>query len=188
MKKIRENKAFRIVKGIINILLMIFCILFVLVVCLQRFSNNKLSFFDYRMFTVVSGSMEPRYMIGDVLIAKHVPAEEIKVGDSISYLGKRGSFNGMIITHEVIDIEKDASGKYIYHTKGLTNIVEDPIVDYDQVYGKIIRKSVILSFIYMIVGSKYGIFLFIIIPLFYIIGSEILSFMLEKEEKRRSVQ
>lgn len=188
MKKIRENKAFRIVKGIINILLMIFCILFVLVVCLQRFSNNKLSFFDYRMFTVVSGSMEPRYMIGDVLIAKQVPAEEIKVGDSISYLGKRGSFNGMIITHEVIDIEKDASGKYIYHTKGLTNIVEDPIVDYDQVYGKIIRKSVILSFIYMIVGSKYGIFLFIIIPLFYIIGSEILSFMLEKEEKRRSVQ
>lgn len=188
MKKIRENKAFRIVKGIINILLMIFCILFVLVVCLQRFSNNKLSFFDYRMFTVVSGSMEPRYMIGDVLIAKQVPAEEIKVGDSISYLGKRGSFNGMIITHEVIDIEKDASGKYIYHTKGLTNIVEDPIVDYDQVYGKIIRKSVILSFIYMIVGSKYGIFLFIIIPLFYIIGSEILSFMLEKEEKRRSIQ
>ena len=188
MKKLKENKAFRITKGIINILLMIFCILFVLVVCLQRFSNNKLAFFDYRMFTVVSGSMEPRYMIGDVLIAKRVPAEEIKVGDSISYLGKRGSFNGMIITHEVIDIEKDASGKYIFHTKGLTNIVEDPIVDYDQVYGKIIRKSTILSFIYMIVGSKYGLFLFIIIPLFYIIGSEILSFMLEKEEKRRNAQ
>ena len=99
---------------------------------------------------------------------------------------KRGNFNGMIITHEVIDIEKDASGKYIFHTKGLTNIVEDPIVEYSQVYGKIVRKSAILSFIYMIVGSKYGIFLFIIIPLFYIIGSEILSFLLEKEEKRRN--
>ena len=186
MKKLRENKAFRIIKGIINVLLMIFCVLFVLVVCLQRFSNNELAFFDYRMFTVASGSMEPRYMIGDVLIAKKVSPEEIKVGDSISYLGKRGNFNGMIITHEVIDIEKDAGGKYIYHTKGLTNIVEDPIVEYDQVYGKIIHKSAILSFIYMIVGSKYGIFLFIIIPLFYIIGSELLSFMLEKEEKRRN--
>ena len=82
----------------------------------------------------------------------------------------------------------DAAGKYIYHTKGLTNIVEDPIVEYDQVYGKIVRKSVILSFIYMIVGTKYGKFLFIIIPLFYIIGSEMLSFMLEKEEKRRNAQ
>lgn len=187
MKKLSENKLFKIVKGIVNVLLMIFCLLFVLVVCLQRFSNNELAFFDYRMFTVASGSMEPRYMIGDVLIAKKIPAEEIKVGDSICYLGKRGSFNGMIITHEVIDIEKDASGKYIYHTKGLTNIVEDPIVEYDQVYGKIVHKSAILSFIYMIVGSKYGIFLFIIIPLFYIIGSELLSFMLEKEEKRRNI-
>ena len=185
MKKLREIIIFKIVNGIINILLMIFCLLFVLVVCLQRFSNNELAFFDYRMFTVASGSMEPRYMIGDVLIAKKVSPEEIKVGDSISYLGKKGSFNGMIITHEVIDIKKDANGNYIYHTKGLTNIVEDPIVEYSQVYGKIVHKSEILSFIYMIVGSKYGIFLFIIIPLFYIIGSEILSFMLEKEENRR---
>ena len=188
MKKLRENKIFKIVKGIVNILLLIFCLLFVLVVCLQRFSNNELSFFDYRMFTVITGSMEPRYMVGDVLIAKKVAPEENKVGDSISYLGKKGSFNGKIITHEVVEIEKDAGGKYIYHTKGLTNIVEDPIVEYSQVYGKIVRKSVILSFIYMIVGSKYGIFLFIIIPLFYIIGSELLSFMLEKEEKRRNAQ
>ena len=74
MKKLRENKIFKIVKGIVNVLLMIFCLLFVLVVCLQRFSNNELSFFDYRMFTVVTGSMEPRYMIGDVLIAKKVAA------------------------------------------------------------------------------------------------------------------
>ena len=188
MKKLRENKIFKIIKGIVNILLLIFCLLFVLVVCLQRFSNNELSFFDYRLFTVVTGSMEPRYMVGDVLIAKKVAAEDIKVGDSISYLGKKGSFNGKIITHEVVEIEKDAAGKYIYHTKGLTNIVEDPIVEYSQVYGKIVRKSAILSFIYMIVGSKYGIFLFIIIPLFYIIGSELLSFMLEKEEKRRNAQ
>lgn len=186
MKKLRENKTFKIIKSIINVILMIFCILFVLVVFMQRFSNNELSFFNYRMFTVASGSMEPKYKIGDVLIAKSVPQEEIKVGDAISYLGDKGSFNGMIITHQVIEIEKDENGKYIYHTKGLTNLVEDPVVDYDQVYGKIIHKSTILSFMYTIVGSKYGLFLFIIIPLFYIIGSEILSFMLEREEKKRN--
>lgn len=186
MKKLRENRVYRIVRGIINVILAIFCLLFVLVVCLQRFSNNELSFFNYRMFTVASGSMEPRYNIGDVLIAKKVSPEQIKAGDSISYLGKKGGFAGMTITHEVISIEIDSGGNYIYHTKGLSNIVEDPVVEYDQVYGKIIHKSEILSFIYMLVGSKYGIFLFIIIPLFYIIGSEILSFMLEMEERRRN--
>ena len=186
MKKLRENRAFKIVKGIINIVLMIFCLLFVLVVCMQRFSNNELSFFNYRMFTVASGSMAPRYKVGDVLISKTVPATEIKVGDSICYMGNKGSFNGMIITHEVIDIKKNENGEYKFHTKGLANIVEDPVVEYNQIYGKIVYKSTILSFMYAIVGSKYGLFLFIIIPLFYIIGSEILSFMLEKEEKRRN--
>ena len=186
MKKLKENKLFKIIKGIINAVLIVFCLLFVLVVCLQRFSNNKISFFDYRMFTVASGSMEPKYNIGDVLIAKKVNPEEIKVGDAISYLGKKGNFNGMIITHEVIEVEKDSAGQYIYHTKGLTNIVEDPVVNYDQVYGKIVHKSAILSFIYAVVGTKYGIFLFIVIPLFYIIGSELLSFMLAKEEEKRN--
>jgi len=188
MKKLRENKIFKIVKGVVNIVLLVFCLLFVLVVCLQRFSNNELSFFDYRMFTVASGSMSPKYNIGDVLIAKNVPAEDIKVGDSVCYLGDKGSFNGMIITHEVIDIEKNSNGDYLYHTKGIANLVADPVVDYDQIYGKIVHRSAILSFMYTIVGSKYGLFLFIIIPLFYIIGSEILSFMLEKEEQRRSKQ
>lgn len=186
MKKLRENRVYKIIRGIVNVLLAIFCLLFVIVVCLQRFSNNELSFFNYRMFTVASGSMEPRYNIGDVLIAKKVDARDIKIGDSICYLGNKGGFNGMTITHEVIDIETDAGGNYIYHTKGIANVVVDPVVEYSQVYGKIIYKSKILSFIYNIIGSKYGIFMFIIIPLFYIVGSEILSFMLDKEEKRRN--
>lgn len=186
MKKLKENKVFKIVKTIFNIILTLFCALFVLVVCLQRFSNNKISFFNYRMFTVVSGSMEPMYNIGDVLIAKKVAPEDIKVGDTVSYLGEKGGFNDMIITHQVVDIEKDVDGNYLYHTKGLVNIVEDPVVSYSQLYGKIIHRSVVLSFIYTIVGTKYGIFLFIIIPLLYIVGSEMVSFLLEREEKRRN--
>ena len=66
-------------------------------------------------------------------------------------------------------------------------MVEDPVVYYDQLYGVIIYKASILSFMYKIISTKYGLFLFIIIPLFYIIGSEILSIMLEKEEKRRNI-
>ena len=39
---------------------------------------------------------------------------------------------------------------------------------------------------YKIVGTTTGMFIFIIIPIFYIIGSEILSAMLTREEKRRN--
>ena len=65
---------------------------------MQRFSDNKMSFFKYRMFTVITGSMEPKYKVGDVLLAKEVPPSEIKVGDTISYEGRSGDVKGRIVT------------------------------------------------------------------------------------------
>ena len=185
MKKFDYHKLLRILKIILNVVVTIFVILFFVVVCLQRFSNNRISFFDYRMFTVISGSMEPKYNIGDVLISKVVDPKDIKVGDTISYLGKEGTFANKVVTHEVVDIETDADGKYYFHTKGIANLIEDPIVYEDQLYGKVIYKSVILSFIYKVISTNIGLFVFIVIPVLYIVGSEILSVMLEKEDKRR---
>ncbi len=182
----KENKGLKIVKSVLNFVIALLVILFVIVVVLQRFSNNKLSFFNFRMFTVVSGSMKPTYDIGDVLISKEIDASKIKVGDTISYLGRAGSFRDKVITHKVVGIEKDENGKYVFRTKGTANLVEDPLVYQDQLYGVVVYKVKLLSLIYKIVSTKYGMLIFVIIPLFYVIGSEILSFMLEKEEKRRS--
>ena len=186
MQKLRENKIFKICKIIVRVLLFIVLIGFVLSVCLQRFSNNRLSIFNYRMFTVISGSMEPKYKIGDVLIAKEVKPESIKVGDTISYLGTVNSFRNKVVTHQVIKIEK-LDGKYYFHTKGLTNLVEDPIVSENQLYGKVIYKSLIISLIYKIVSTNVGFYLFIIIPILYIISSEIIATLLDKEEKKRKI-
>ena len=179
------NKKLKYIKLILNIIVITFIILFLLVVCLQRFSNNKISFLSFRMFTVISGSMEPKYKIGDVLIAKETDPSKIKVGDSITYLGKQGNLSGKIVTHEVKKIDKDNDGKYVFMTQGVANPSPDPIVYEDQVYGKIIYKPIVLSFIYKIVTTKFGMFFLIFVPILYIIGSELLTMMLEKEEKRR---
>jgi signal peptidase len=185
LKKLKENKIYQIIRKILKVFIVIVLLGFVLVVFLQRFSDNKISFFNYRMFTVISGSMEPKYKIGDVLIAKDVEASKIKVGDAISYEGKSGTFINKVITHEVIGIEKDETGKYVFRTKGLANIIEDPIVSEDQLYGVIIYKEPLLSAIYKIIQTNMGFYLFIIVPIMYIVGSEIISVLLEKEEKRR---
>lgn len=179
------KKVLKGIKIIVDIVLTILVLAFVMVVCLQRFSNNEISLFSYRMFTVVSGSMEPEYNIGDVLIAKETKPSDIKVGDDVSYLGNSGTFNGKVVTHRVIKIEKDIEGKYVFHTKGLANLVEDPLVYESQLYGVVTRKATLLSFVYKIVSTKNGMFLFVVIPILYVIGSEMISFMLEKEEKRR---
>lgn len=185
LKEIKENKTFKIIMKILKVFVIIILIGFIIVVCLQRFSVNKISFFNYRMFTVISGSMKPKYDIGDVLIAKEVDPSTIKVGDSISYLGVKGSFRNKVITHEVVGIEEDESGKFVFRAKGLANLVEDPKVMESQLYGKVIYKSFLLSTIYRIVATNIGFYLFIIIPMMYIIGSEIIHVMLKNEAKRR---
>lgn len=171
-----------VVKG-----LRIFCyvlfVCFIISVCLQRFSKNEISIFNYRMFTVASGSMEPKYMIGDVLFSKDVEASKVKVGDAITYLGKTGDVANKVITHEVVKIEQDDKGKYIFHTKGLTNLVEDPIVYEEQLYGIVIHKAFLLSIVYKIISTPIGFYAFIIIPIMYIIGSEIIATAIERKEE-----
>lgn len=185
MNKEILKKIFKIVKSIVNVLIVLLVMAFVFMVCLQRFSDNKFSLFNYRMFTVVTGSMEPKYKIGDVLIAKEKAPSKIKVGDAISYLATKGEIKGNVVTHEVVKITKDENDDYIFHSKGLVNLVEDPVVHESQLYGVVIYKSKILSFIYKIIGTTMGMFLFVIVPILYIIISEMVAMLIEKEEKRR---
>ena len=187
IEKLRDNKILNtfglVLKGIFSVALG----LFVFMVCLQRFTNNRISLSNFRLFTVMSGSMEPKYNIGDVLVAVETKPEDVKVGDAVSYLGTKRDLKDKVITHEVIEIEQDSDGKYLFHTKGICKdcIVEDPIVKQDALYGVVKYRLAILSFIYKLVGKPVGLFLFVIIPLGYIIGSEIVLSLLEKEKERR---
>ena len=105
-----------------------------------------------------------------MIISIETKPEKIEVGDDVVYKGLKGDFNGKVITHQVVSIEKDSNGKYMFHAKGLSNLVEDPVVYEDQLYGVVVYRMPILSFIYKIVGTTYGLFFFVVIPLLYIIG------------------
>ncbi|MEG0021281.1 MAG: signal peptidase I [Bacilli bacterium] len=181
------KKTFKIISGIFKFAFVMVLVLFIAVVCLQRFSNNKISFFNYRLFSVITGSMKPMYNVGDVLLSKEVDINTLEKGDVVSYLGKVNDFAGKIVTHQIIDIEKTSDGTRIFHTKGTANQIEDPVIYGNQIYGKVIYKSFILSLIYKIVANKTGMFLLVIIPLMIVIITEIISTLLDKEEKRRKI-
>ena len=61
------KKIMKVVIKVLKIFCYILFVCFILSVCLQRFSKNEISIFNYRMFTVASGSMEPKYSIGDTV-------------------------------------------------------------------------------------------------------------------------
>ena len=73
----------------------------------------------YQCFTVISGSMEPKYSVGDLIYVKKVDANTIKVGDDITFILNEDL---VVATHRVVRI--DAENQRLY-TKGLANEIED---------------------------------------------------------------
>ncbi len=73
----------------------------------------------FRCFSVISGSMEPKYMVGDLIYVKEVDVNSIKVGDDITFILNEEL---VVATHQVVRI--DAENKHFY-TKGLANDIED---------------------------------------------------------------
>lgn len=108
-----------------------------------------------RGLIVLSGSMEPTFYPGDIILIKHVAPEEIKVGDIITI----NSTERPIYTHRVINITW-SDGCPIFQTKGDANEDPDNIkATYDEVLGK-----VILIYPVHIVYSLQGYFFFVFLP------------------------
>ena len=181
LKQIKENKGLKIGFMIVKALMTFLIILIVSIIFVQRISNNKVTIGGYSMFTIVTESMVPKYEVGDMLLAKKTAFEDIKVGDDLVYLGKEGAFNGKVVTHQVIDIEKDGD-KYLYHTKGIANTIEDPVVDSSQIYGVVVAKSNILSFLSKIVNNIYGFYFIVFIPFAVMIFFEFIYIIHDKDK------
>lgn len=180
MKKIINR---RLIKKIVSMILYILLVMVLLVVIIQKISNNNLSFFGYRIFRVASGSMEPEYKVNDILLVKDTAAEEIKKGDNISYKKEIDGKSDLVITHKVIDIDKNFKGELDFHTKGIANTIEDPIVKEEQIYGIVIKKIYLLSFINILIHTIYGFILLVLITLIMIYSNIKELIMIVKEKK-----
>ena len=73
----------------------------------------------YQVFTIISGSMEPKYNVGDLIYVKKVDPQNIKVGDDITFILNEDL---VVATHRVVRI--DVENQHFY-TKGLANEIED---------------------------------------------------------------
>ena len=179
MKNLKNHKIIKWTLLLFRIIIITIIAFIVGIIVIQRVFNNNISIGGYRIFTIITESMVPKYKVHDVVISKTTEANKIKIGDDLVYLGKEGDFNGKIITHQVIGIEENNG--YIFRTKGIANTGEDPLVKEDQVYGIVVKKSVILSTISKAVNNPFGFYFLILIPLAILIVLEIIDRVKEKE-------
>ena len=168
IKKFKNSILGKILKFIFKLIkwaLELTVITIAIIIIVQRVSDNRKSFLGYRIFNVASGSMEPEYAVGDILIAKKKDPSTIKVGDNIVYLGNKSDYKGKIITHAVIAIDENDNGEYLFHTKGKANTIEDPVVHQNQLYGVVVNNNVVLAFLCKILTNKYGLYFLVIVPI-----------------------
>lgn len=89
----------------------------IMVLCAVFLMGSRL--LGFKCFTVISGSMQPKYMVGDLIYVKEVDVNNIKVGDDITFILNEDL---VVATHQVVRI--DAENKHFY-TKGIANEIED---------------------------------------------------------------
>ena len=181
MRKFLDSRLFDIVSSIVETVMAISLIILIVLVGFQRFSNRG-NLFGYRIYTIASGSMIPTYNIGDTLLIKEMTSENIKVGDAVTYMGEAGGVDGMIITHQVQQVDIDENGKYSFHTKGIANNIEDPIVYEDQVLGKVVHKFFLLSIIGRVTTSMPLLFAFVAVPVAILIAIEIIKIVYKNDD------
>lgn len=167
------KKFFRVTKKIMNVFCWLFIIVLVGVVILSfvtRINGNSPSVFGYTIYRVSSGSMVPELEIGDIILDKEVDdPKTLKVGDTITFEGN-DTTEGYTITHKIIKAPYQAeNGEWKLQTKGVANDLADAEMSIDRVKGIFVCTVPILTAVYDVFLSPWGLLIFIGLMIFIFI-------------------
>lgn len=134
----------------------------------------------FRVFNVVSGSMEPTYSVGDLVYVKEVPAEEIKVGDPITFVLNEQL---TVATHRVERIEQK-EGELYFYTKGDANKDADKTPVHNKNVVGVVKFSIpLLGYVSDFVQNPPGMYIAIGLGIVLIIAVFLPDMIKSRKEK-----
>ena len=137
---------------------------------------------NYKVLTVLSGSMEPAIKTGAVVVIK--PASDYKIGDIITF--GHSTRTETPITHRIYDI-KIAGGQAVYITKGDANNSPDiKEIAKKDVEGKVLFSVPYFGYLINFVKKPIGFILIIIAPAAIIVYDEIRKIYKEIKNKKKA--
>lgn len=171
-----------------TVVFIVFEIILILFIVMARVNGQTPSLFSYNLYVIVSPSMEPELMVGDVIVSKVYKGEELKEGQIITYLGREGDVAGKLITHEIVRFETIDGVEYII-TQGINGGSEDPKIVKSDVRSILKYKTKVIGPIYRLVNTPIGFMILIILPIGCIVISEVRNLTKEikqlKEEEKK---
>lgn len=184
MSEPETNRKSRV--GVGTILGIILCIILIpalivnitLIVKSFLYPEEVPSFMGYKPFIVLTGSMEPVFYSGDLVMVKEVEADSLQVGDVIAF--REGT---AVITHRIVQVEGEGPDlRFI--TKGDNNNVNDRRpVTVEQLEGVYLYRISKLGNFAMFMQTPVGMALFIALPLLSFILYDILRRTLFERKK-----
>ena len=157
----RTKRVMKILGNALFVVLMLIVAVVLFFTIQSKFAGNTPGIAGYKLYIVLSGSMEPELHTGSLVIVK--PADPIKlaVNDIITF---RSLDNiDALITHRIVAIN---SGENLsFATKGDANDVNDPqSVLAANVVGKVSFSLPYVGYVLNFARSKMGLLLLVILP------------------------
>lgn len=148
----------------------------VIVLCAVFLMGSRL--LGYQVYTVISGSMEPKYSVGDLLYVKPVDSfSGIQVGDDITFVLNEDL---VVATHRVVRVDEE---KQHFYTKGLANEIEDSEpVHYKNVIGVVKFSVPLLGYVSDFIQNPPGMYITIAAGAVLIILVFLPDFLPKKKE------
>lgn len=166
----KEKKKKKIIAVIVYILLTPIMVYNIALIISSIVKPNKTpSFLGIKTYVIISGSMEPNISVGDIVIARNIKNEEreLKIGDIISFRSGHS-----VITHRIVNIEKDNNGVLRIRTKGDSNNTEDGVdILINNIEGKVIAVIPKIGSIVRLLHDRTVLMIFLVVVYIYIIKS-----------------
>ncbi|MCK4520491.1 signal peptidase I [Candidatus Parcubacteria bacterium] len=135
---------------------------------------------NFKVLTVLSGSMEPDIKTGSVVVVK--PVDNYKIEDIITFTNSKKPDES--VTHRIYDMKVN-EGVPVYITKGDANNVPDTReIREKDIIGKVLLDIPYLGYAVNFAKKPLGFALIIIVPAMIIIGDEIRKIYGELKKKK----
>jgi signal peptidase len=171
VQKTALGKALTSVGIVICVFLVLILIVNVTIIVRSYIYPDKVpDFMGYKPFIVLSGSMEPTILAGDLIVTKITAPEQIVKGDIIAFRAEKDT----VVTHRVTDVQTANGLSFL--TKGDANTGADAkVVGVGDVEGIYLMRFAGVGRFAMFLQTPIGLLLFVITPLCLFIVYDIVS-------------
>jgi signal peptidase len=167
------QRIWKFVGSIVTAILLVLLVLLFGFTIKGKIDGGAPAIANYRLYIVLSGSMQPVFDAGSLVVVRDIDPDRVRVGDIIAFKNPDPGNPNMIITHRVVAVLKN-QGSVRYVTKGDANNTDDPAsVPTSNLVGKVDTWVPYAGYFFDFAKSKDGLLCLIILPGMLLVGEEI---------------